>query len=152
MSDYDTDILLWSERQADLLRRIDAGERVNDQVDWKHIAEEIEAFGKAQSRELASRIATILLHLIKLEASPARAPRSGWRDTIAEQRDEIERLLADAPSLRPTIPHVIVNELARAKHRAAVALAGHGEQPRVDPGSLGYSADQVVGDWFPHGP
>jgi hypothetical protein len=27
---YDTDILLWSEQQADLLRRLAAGERVND--------------------------------------------------------------------------------------------------------------------------
>jgi hypothetical protein len=30
---YDTDILAWSERQADLLRRVAAGERVTDQVD-----------------------------------------------------------------------------------------------------------------------
>jgi Domain of unknown function DUF29 len=43
MSDlYDTDILAWSKRQADLLRRVAAGERVNDQVDWGNVAEEIE--------------------------------------------------------------------------------------------------------------
>jgi len=42
MSDlYDVDIALWSERQADLLRRVAAGERVNDQVDWLNIVEEI---------------------------------------------------------------------------------------------------------------
>jgi hypothetical protein len=35
MSDYDTDLLLWSERQAALLRRAAAGEQVNDQVDWR---------------------------------------------------------------------------------------------------------------------
>jgi hypothetical protein len=39
MSDYDTDLLLWSGRQADLLRRVAAGERVNDQVDWENVAE-----------------------------------------------------------------------------------------------------------------
>ena len=40
---YDTDILLWSERQADLLRRHAARERVNDaSIDWPNIAEEIE--------------------------------------------------------------------------------------------------------------
>ena len=34
MSDlYDNDILLWSEREAALLRRLAAGERVNDQID-----------------------------------------------------------------------------------------------------------------------
>ena len=36
------DILAWSKRQADLLRRVAAGERVNDQVDWGNVAEEIE--------------------------------------------------------------------------------------------------------------
>jgi hypothetical protein len=35
MSDlYEADILMWSEHQAELLRRMAAGERVNDQVDW----------------------------------------------------------------------------------------------------------------------
>ena len=33
MSEYDTDLVLWSREQADLLRRMAAGERVNDQVD-----------------------------------------------------------------------------------------------------------------------
>jgi hypothetical protein len=35
MSDYETDILAWSERQGALLRRLAAGERVNDaDLDW----------------------------------------------------------------------------------------------------------------------
>ncbi len=43
MSDlYDADIVTWSERQADLLRRRAAGELVNDaEMDWSNIAEEI---------------------------------------------------------------------------------------------------------------
>src|SRR5690348_4666817 len=42
MSDYDTDILTWSERQAALLRRRAAGELINDaDLDWLNIAEEI---------------------------------------------------------------------------------------------------------------
>ena len=42
MSDdlYDDDILWWSEQQAELLRRVVAGERVNDQL-----VEEIESGG-----------------------------------------------------------------------------------------------------------
>jgi hypothetical protein len=31
MSEYGADILTWSERQAELLRRVGAGEKVNDQ-------------------------------------------------------------------------------------------------------------------------
>jgi hypothetical protein len=42
MSDlYDDDILWWSEQQAELLRRLAAGERVNDQ----DFIEEVEAVG-----------------------------------------------------------------------------------------------------------
>ena len=49
MSDlYDTDILTWSARQADLLRRVAAGERVNDQVDWTNVIEEVESVGQSQ--------------------------------------------------------------------------------------------------------
>ena len=33
MSDYEVDVLLWSEHQAELLRRLATGEHVNDQVD-----------------------------------------------------------------------------------------------------------------------
>ena len=41
MSDlYETDVLTWSERQAELLRRRAAGERVNeDEIDWLNVAE-----------------------------------------------------------------------------------------------------------------
>src|SRR5450756_599263 len=62
MSDYDADILVWSERQAALLRRRAAGELVNEaEIDWSNVAEEIESLGKNHSRELASRIAAVLL-------------------------------------------------------------------------------------------
>ena len=42
MSDYDTDLVLWSREQAELLWRMAAGERVNDRVDWVELAEEME--------------------------------------------------------------------------------------------------------------
>ena len=105
--------------------------------------------GKSQARELASRIAIILVHLMKLEASPAHEPRAGWQETIAQQRGEIDRLLADSPSLRPTIPRVVDDELSKASRVAALALGGHGEQPRVDLGSVRYTVEQTLEDWFP---
>jgi hypothetical protein len=147
MSDYDTDLLLWSEHQAALLRRAATGERVNDQVDWENVAEEIESLGKSDRRELTNRIRVILIHLIKLQASPATAPRPGWHETIIEQRAEIRTLLEDSPSLRAIVPAIMSKELPAA--RAAVSLTGHNEQPRVDPGELEFTADQLLGPWLP---
>lgn len=56
MSDlYDDDTLLWSQRQAELLRRRAAGELVNDaELDCPNIAEEIESVGISERRALAS--------------------------------------------------------------------------------------------------
>ena len=150
MTDYDTDILTWAEHQAALLRRRAAGELVNDAgLDWSNVAEEIEALVKAQDRELASRINTIMLHLMKLQTSPATERRAGWRDTIPEQRDEIERLLSGAPSRRSRVPEVIAEEISRARRRARLALADHDEQPSADLDSLSYTEDQVLGEWLP---
>jgi hypothetical protein len=55
MSGYGTDILLWSERQADLLRRRAAGDLVNDtELDWANIAEEIADVGASQLAQVRS--------------------------------------------------------------------------------------------------
>ena len=56
MSDlYEGDILLWSQHQADLLRRRAAGELVNEtELDWPNIAEEIEAVGRTELRSCRS--------------------------------------------------------------------------------------------------
>ena len=145
---YDTDIVLWSEEQARALRAAGLS-GANLPIDWENGAEEIESLGKSQARELASRIAIILVHLMKLEVSPAMAPRAGWRDTVQEQRDEIERLLADAPSLRPTVGAVIGREMGKARSRARLAMEGYGERPAPDLDTIVYAEDRVLGGWFP---
>ena len=144
------DIVLWSERQASLLRRMAAGGR--DQIDWENVADEIEALGRRDRRELRSRIRTILTHLIKLQLSPAMAtPRSGWQETVIEQRAELRAVLNDSPSLEATLRDVIDNELPAARE-LATAIAAHHEQPRGDPAELSFTEDQVRGRWLPNGP
>jgi len=67
MSDsYAADILAWSENQAALLRRLAMGERVNNQIDWENVVEEIESVGRSERTALASGIRVILEHLVKL--------------------------------------------------------------------------------------
>lgn len=150
MSDYDTDILIWSEQQAELLRRRAAGELINEaDLDWPNIAEEIEALGKSDRRELRNRIATLLDHLIRLQASPATDPRAGWRKTVREQRRGIQTLLADSPSLRSTVPDVIEAELNGAREEAMASLADNNELSRIDVAGLTFTEDQVLGAWLP---
>jgi hypothetical protein len=145
---YDEDLLLWSEEQARALRSA-AHSGANLPIDWENVAEEIESLGKSLARELASRVSTILIHLMKLEASPAAEPRIGWAETIREHRDQIERVLKEAPSLRQAVPAVIGEELAVARKRVRASLADYGEQPVVDPEDRAYSTEQVLGPWLP---
>jgi hypothetical protein len=149
MSDYDTDILTWSERQADLLRRLGAGEAVNAQVDWDNVAEEIESLGRSERSTLASNIRTVIEHLARLEASPAINPRKGWQETILRARDTIERTLESNPSLRQTVGEVIDHEHPRAIRLVARVLEMYGEPPQVPLGNIKYTPEQVCGDWFP---
>jgi hypothetical protein len=154
MSDlYDFDIVEWSEQQAGLLRRRAAGELVNEaELDWPNIAEEIESLGTSERSRLRSHIGTVLEHLIKLRASPAVDPRNGWRASVRNARREIKRTLKDSPSLRSAVPRLIAEETPDARDDVAAALTDYGEHPLVDLGSLTFTEDQVIGDWFPEDP
>jgi len=106
---YDDDILLWSEHQADLLRRTAAGERVNSaELDWPNIAEEIEAVGRSQRREVRNRLARLCQHLLKWAFQPELRSRS-WRATIVTQRHELQSVLLDSPSLGPFVAEALPN-------------------------------------------
>jgi len=76
---YETDILLWSERQADLLRRLAAGERVNDQVDWENVVEEVESVGREQLHAVESLLLQALVHLLKAQAWPQSQSVPHWQ-------------------------------------------------------------------------
>src|SRR3982074_1620114 len=80
MSDYETDILAWSERQGALLRRLAAGERVNDaDLDWPNIVEEIESVGHDQLHAVESLLVQALVNMLKAEAWPLSRDAPHWR-------------------------------------------------------------------------
>ena len=76
---YDADILLWSEQQADLLRRLARGERVNDAVDWENVIEEVGDVGRSEFNSVASLLEVGLTHLLLAHASPRPEPVGHWR-------------------------------------------------------------------------
>jgi hypothetical protein len=150
MSDlYDSDLLLWTERQGELLRRRAAGELVNEaELDWPNIAEEIEALGQSERSKLRSLIGTVIEHLIKLQASQAIEPRNGWKETIDRARDDIDLLMQDSPSLRRFVVAMIADGTRRSSRLVVRSLERFGEQPRVEIDSLAFTEDQVLGDWL----
>jgi hypothetical protein len=64
---YHRDILAWSKAQASRLRRIAAGERVND-VDWEHVIEEVEDVGRSELKTVRSHFRNALIHALKVLA------------------------------------------------------------------------------------
>lgn len=94
---YDGDIIAWANEQARLLR---AG--LFAQLDIEHIAEEIEDVGKSERREIKSRMAVLLSHLLKWGRQPERQGNS-WRRTVNVQRRDIADCLRATPSLKPDL-------------------------------------------------
>jgi hypothetical protein len=81
MSDlYDEDILTWSERQAELLRRLAACERVNDQVDWENVVEEVESVGRSELHRTEALLTQALRHRLKIMAWPNSPEVPHWQD------------------------------------------------------------------------
>lgn len=97
---YEQDVLCWSETQADLLRRLARGERVND-IDWAHVVEEIEDVGLSQLQAVQSHLRLLLVHLLKIHGWPAAAARHHWRgEASAFQQNAAQRF---TPSMHQRI-------------------------------------------------
>ena len=115
MSDelYHADVLVWSERQAERLRRVAHGERVND-VDWEHVIEEIEDVGIAELHAVQSLLQQAIVHVLEVYGWPAHADRNHWRVEVGGFLADAERRFA--PSMRQRI------DLASIYARAAKQL------------------------------
>jgi Domain of unknown function DUF29 len=103
---YETDTFLWSEQQSDLLRRLAAGERVNDQVDWENIVEEIETVGRSEVRAVTSPLQNGMQHKLYLLGWPNALTVRHWeaevRVQLAEAADEYRESMRKAIAL-PTL-------------------------------------------------
>lgn len=153
MNAYTNDILAWSERQGDLLRRRAAGELVNDtELDWPNLAEEIESLGQSERYRIRSHIFTVIEHLIKVQASPATEPRNGWKTSVRNARRGIDRCLKASPSLHREFAGMILDETSSAKQDVAATLQDYGEQAVVPIEALAFTEAQVLGPWFPDNP
>ena len=107
-ADYDTDLLLWTSRQIELLRA-----KRFDQLDLENLIEELEGYMRKEKREVDSRLRVLQKHLLKYKYQPQRIS-SSWISTINEQRSEIESALSDMPSLRPAVKDYVAKNYSKA--------------------------------------
>jgi len=140
---YDLDVIAWANEQARLLRS-----GLFSQLDIEHLAEEIEDVGKSEQRELESRMAVLLAHLIKWQFQPDRRG-SSWRITLADQRQGIARRLKRTPSLKASLddPDWWADAWQDARREAAKETGiEYGRFPASCPWPV---ADVLAADWYP---
>jgi Domain of unknown function DUF29 len=133
---YDQDFYVWIRKQVELLR---AGRF--EQLDLPHLIEEVEDLGSNLRNAVTSRTREIIVHLLKLQYSPAIEPRRGWLDSVGKQRDDLE--LEITPSLRRHLITELENIYQKARRRSVDDLAQDGVVPDQLPTSCPYSFDQI---------
>jgi Domain of unknown function DUF29 len=92
---YDRDLNLWLEMAIGQLK---TGDLHN--LDVENLIEELEGLAGRDKRELRSRLATLLEHLLKRCYVKSNYDYAGWEITIDRTRFEIMGILQDSPSLK----------------------------------------------------
>jgi hypothetical protein len=103
---YDEDILLWSERQAELLRRHAGSARENDAIDWPHIIEEIEDAGLSSLRVCRSSLLQALLHILRADAWPSSRDVPLWRAEVRRLRGDAADAYTNSMRQRIDLDHI----------------------------------------------
>jgi hypothetical protein len=140
---YQGDIAAWAMQQAAFLRA-----KNFEALDLENLAEEIEDVSKSEKRELRSRMAVLLAHLLKWQIQPQRIGAS-WEITIKAQRIGIAKALQHMPSLKPCLADPDWLEVAWGD---AVSQASQETQIQGNlfPGECPWSMAQVLDpEFFP---
>jgi hypothetical protein len=141
---YQQDFLRWAEEQSALFR---AGNIAD--LDLENIFEEIEDMGKEQKLALQSLFRNILVHLLKLDLSPASDPRPTWIEEVTEFRDQAQTRIDETPSLKHYSDELFAKAWQQARRAAGKSFEAYGEDVFI-PAECPYSLAQVLNsDYFP---
>lgn len=131
---YERDETAWLEAMAELAR----DGRAED-LDLGHLAEYLFDMARRDRREVESRLAVLLSHLLKWTDQPDHRSR-GWRATVIEQRQELNRL-AGRGVLRNHAQEVLADVYTEAVERAAAETGASRDRfPAVCP----YTLDELL--------
>ena len=139
MNNYETDHDAWALHQAALLR---AGQL--SALDVEHIADELEEIMGNNRREMHRRFRVLIGHLLKWQFQPEKRT-SSWRSTIRNQRNDIEDMIAENPSLKRLIPEKIASAYPKA---VALASDETGFPKKTFPAACPYTEAEILNDEF----
>jgi hypothetical protein len=137
--EYEKDFYSWLMKNAVLLR-----EKRFAEIDADNIAEELEAMGRSEKRELISRLTVLIAHLLKWKHQAVKRSRS-WKNTILTQRIDIDELLEDSPSLRNDLEAKIKRAYEKAKLKAE---ADTGIDKELFPEACPFSSEEIFDEEF----
>ena len=141
LHNYENDHDAWALNQAALLR---AGQL--NALDIEHIADELEELMGNNRRELHRRFRVLIGHLLKWQFQPGHRSPS-WRSTMRTQRDDIEDIIAENPSLKRLIPEKIASAYPKA---VALAIDETGLPKATFPAVCPYSEAEILNaDFWP---
>ena len=139
---YDTDFNLWIEQTITALKSGDL-----QTLDLDNLIEEIEAMTRSDKREIFNRLKVLIMHLLKCQYQPQKKTNS-WIKTINEQRDQIELVLADSPSLRPYLTSKLGEIYKKAKRDAVTETK---LTPETFPTDCPFTEEQILdSEYFPN--
>lgn len=98
---YETDFYAWTQQQIHSLKQ-----QAWQNLDVENLVEELADLGRRERQELRNRLSVLLGHLLKWQFQPERRSNS-WLATIREQREQLNLLLTENPSLQPYLPEIL---------------------------------------------
>jgi hypothetical protein len=144
---YEKDFYGWIYHNIDLLRQGKLTE-----INTELLIEELESMAKRDKHELISHLVILIAHLLKwqfqfkqLSQMSKEFEGKSWRNTIIEQRNQIERQLRMSPSLKPYF-----NEAIEKAYPDALKIAvSETKLPALTfPVNCQYSVEQLLNDDF----
>ena len=137
--EYEEDFYGWTVNTVQLLKDKNMGE-----IDFDHIAEELEDMVSSNETQLINRFTLILSHLLKWQFQPNMRGHS-WLYTIREQRKRSKIHLRKNPSLKSKLDEILVDAYDIAISEAAKET---GLDENTFPAECPYKFEQIMDDEF----
>jgi hypothetical protein len=138
---YDDDIVLWSEQQAEIIRRLGRTRRdLPNELDVENVAEEIESVGRSETASVENFLRLLMLYLIKIASAPHSMAAPHWRD---EARNfGADAYFRFAPSMAQRIDLERIWRITR--NQTVSSLAEHGDAAAPLPSRCPWTVEELI--------